>query len=171
MVLVALLSRISAGTRIGSLRAWRIGGCLASAVALVGLAVAGYAGPSWPLRGSVFALGLANGAFAVAAIGSMMALAGSGRGPREGVRMGLWGAAQAIAFAAGGVVGTLAVDVVRWLTDSPLAAYSAVFAAEAALFLVAARLAAQVGSAGLGRVRAGAQRQAVPQYAQEAGSR
>jgi MFS transporter, BCD family, chlorophyll transporter len=35
--------------------------------------------------------------FAVAAIGSMMALAGEGRGRREGTRMGLWGAAQAIA--------------------------------------------------------------------------
>ena len=32
----------------------------------------------WPLRANVFALGVANGAFAVAAIGSMMALAGAG---------------------------------------------------------------------------------------------
>ena len=35
--------------------------------------------------------------FAVAAIGSMMSLAGSGSKRREGTRMGLWGAAQAIA--------------------------------------------------------------------------
>jgi BCD family chlorophyll transporter-like MFS transporter len=171
MVLVALLSRAAARTSIGSLRAWRIGGCIASAAALIGLAAAGYVGPSWPLHGSVFALGLANGAFAVAAIGSMMALAGAGRGSREGVRMGLWGAAQAIAFAAGGVVGTLSVDVVRWAVDSPLAAYSAVFAAEAALFLVSARLAAQVGSAGLGPVHAGADRATVPHYVPETGSR
>ena len=42
-------------------------------------------------------LGFFNGMFAVAAIGSMMALAGEGRDAREGTRMGLWGAAQAIA--------------------------------------------------------------------------
>ena len=43
-------------------------------------------------------LGVTNGAYAVAAIGSMMALVGAGGEKREGVRMGLWGAAQAFAF-------------------------------------------------------------------------
>ena len=66
---------------------------------------AGFVGPAWPLRPTVFALGVANGAFAVAAIGSMMGLAGEGREAREGVRMGLWGAAQAIAFGLGGLRG------------------------------------------------------------------
>ena len=40
----------------------------------------------------------ANGAFAIAAIGSMMALVGGRAKAREGTRMGLWGAAQAIGF-------------------------------------------------------------------------
>ena len=57
--------------------------------------------PAWPLRGSVIALGVANGVFAVAAIGSMMALAGQGEPGSAGVRMGLWGAAQALGFALG----------------------------------------------------------------------
>jgi BCD family chlorophyll transporter-like MFS transporter len=52
---------------------------------------------------TVFVLGVANGAFSIAAIASMMALATEGRAAREGVRMGLWGAAQAIAFGVGGV--------------------------------------------------------------------
>jgi len=147
MVLVALAGRAAARGRLGSLRAWTIGGCVASALALFGLAVAGYAGPSWPLRTSVFALGLANGAFAVAAIGSMMALAGAAGDSREGVRMGLWGAAQAIAFGLGGFLGTAASDLARHLLGSPLAAYSTVFAAEAVLFLVSAVLAANVGRA------------------------
>ena len=70
-------------------------GCIASALALVALALRGLVGPGYPLDAAVFALGVANGAFAVAAIGSMMALAGAGREWREGMRMGLWGAAQA----------------------------------------------------------------------------
>jgi BCD family chlorophyll transporter-like MFS transporter len=144
MVLVAIAGSAIGGRRLGSMRAWTIAGCIASAMALLGLAVAGFVGPAWPLRASVFALGVANGAFAVAAIGSMMGLAGSGRESREGTRMGLWGAAQAIAFGLGGLLGTVAVDLTRHLLDSPAAAYATVFAAEAVLFLVAAVLAARV---------------------------
>jgi BCD family chlorophyll transporter-like MFS transporter len=144
MLLVGLCSTLIGGRRLGSLRAWTIGGCVASAAALTGLAAAGFVGPDWPLRPSVFLLGLANGAFAVAAIGSMMALAGAGRPGSEGIRMGLWGGAQAIAFAVGGLVGTGAVDLARALLDTNVAAYAIVFAAEALVFLVAAQMAARV---------------------------
>jgi BCD family chlorophyll transporter-like MFS transporter len=145
MLLVALGATAVGGRRLGSLRGWTVGGCVASAAALAALVAAGMVGPGWPLRPSVFALGVANGAFAVAAIGSMMGLAGSGREAREGVRMGLWGAAQAVAFGLGGFAGTVAVDLARHLVGSPAAAYGVVFAAQAALFLVSAGLAAQVG--------------------------
>jgi MFS transporter, BCD family, chlorophyll transporter len=144
MILVALVASRRSGRGFGTLRAWTIGGCIASGIALLALAAAGYVGPDWPLRPSVFALGAANGAFSVAAIASMMALVGTGRESREGVRMGLWGAAQAIAFAAGGVVGTAAVDLLRWLIGSPLPAYALVFAVEGLVFIWAARLAARV---------------------------
>lgn len=141
MLLVAVLSTAIGGARYGSMRAWTIAGCLASAAALVGLACAAVIGPAWPLRGTVFVLGLANGAFAVAAIGSMMSAVDAGRQGREGVRMGLWGAAQAVAFAIGGLVGTGATDLARWALGSPASAYSTVFIAEAALFVLAAILA------------------------------
>jgi len=141
MVLVAVGGSVIGGRRLGSLKLWTAGGCIASALALLGLAVAGIQGPGYPLHLSVFALGTANGVFAVAAIASMMALAGAGQRNREGVRMGLWGAAQAIAFALGGFLGTLVVDLVRWLTGTPALAYVTVFTAEAMIFLVAARLA------------------------------
>jgi BCD family chlorophyll transporter-like MFS transporter len=98
-------------------------------------------GPGWPLNPTVFALGFANGMFAVAAIGSMMGLASDGAPAREGVRMGLWGAAQAIAFGGGGFLGTVAVDCTRWLIGSPVTAYGIVFVAEAALFLLSVGLA------------------------------
>ncbi len=144
MLMAALAGRRLAGVAFGSLRSWIVGGCVASALAIGGLVVAGIVGPGWPLRANVFLLGVANGAFSIAAIGSMMALASQGRAAREGTRMGLWGAAQAIGFAIGGVLGTAASDLARWLLGSQVAAYGSVFAAEAVLFLAAAALAARI---------------------------
>lgn len=144
MVLVAILASTIGGPRLGSLRGWTIGGCLASAVALALLSLASVVGPAWPLRETVFALGVANGAYAVAAIGSMMGLASLGRRSREGVRMGLWGAAQAIAFGLGGFLGTMASDLARYALGSPVTAYAVVFALEAILFVVSAALAVRV---------------------------
>lgn len=141
MILVAVAGVPRLRGRLGSLRAWVIGGCVASAAALAGLVAAGFVAGAWPLRTNVALLGAANGAFAVAAIGAMMMLATAGRGGREGVRMGMWGAAQAIAFGAGGFAGTVASDAARYFIGTPGPAYAVVFAAEAALFVAAARLA------------------------------
>lgn len=145
MLLVAGLARSGAGRGLGSLTAWCVGGCVASGLALFGLSVAGHVAHSWPLAPSVFALGAANGAFSVAAIGSMMAMVAEGARAREGVRMGLWGAAQAIAFAAGGIVGTGLVDLIRLVSGSTLTAYSTVFLLEGVVFMVAAHLARRIG--------------------------
>jgi BCD family chlorophyll transporter-like MFS transporter len=149
MVLVAVVGK--AGLGIGSLRSWTIGGCIASGLALAGLVVGGLSGPEFPLRLQVFLLGVGNGAFAVAAIGSMMQLSGTGQSKREGLRMGLWGASQAIAFAAGGFVGAAAVDLLRMLGYEPVVAFTMVFMAEALMFLLAARLAASAIAPDTGR--------------------
>jgi MFS transporter, BCD family, chlorophyll transporter len=144
MVLVALAGTGFRGRALGSMRAWTVAGCIGSALALAGIAAAGVVGPAWPLRASVFALGVTNGAYAVAAIGSMMALVGEGAKSREGVRMGLWGAAQALAFGLGGLLGTLASDLARLLLDDAARSYSYVFFAEALLFLGSGMLAARL---------------------------
>jgi BCD family chlorophyll transporter-like MFS transporter len=144
MMLVALICTNGRKARIASLRTWTVIGCLASAVMLLLLAVASFVGPAWPLKPTVFMLGLTNGAYATAAIGSMMGLVKSGRRSREGVRMGMWGAAQALAFALGGIVGTAGVDLARYSMGSPTAAYSLVFATEAVLFVVATVLAVRI---------------------------
>ena len=144
MLIVAVTGTLLRRSRHNVLRYWTVGGCLASAVALFAIAFGGFVGPTWPLNASVFSLGVANGAFAVAAIGSMMALAGHGRAQREGLRMGLWGAAQAIAFGLGGFLGTVAVDTARVFYGEPEVAYAIVFCAEASLFIVAAVLALSV---------------------------
>ena len=159
-VLVGMLMAAAAGTRwrgrqIGTLRGWTVGGCVASALAMAGLAMAGITGPSWPFRPTVFVLGVANGAFSIAAIGSMMQLASEGVGSREGVRMGLWGAAQAIAFGLGGLAGTAASDLARLFFAAPGAAYASVFAFEAVMFLVAAHIAAGRAASGADGQNAG----------------
>jgi BCD family chlorophyll transporter-like MFS transporter len=118
---------------------------MASSLALFSLALAALVGPAWPLRLSVWALGVTNGVYAIAAIGAMMNLVDAGHRDREGTRMGLWGAAQAISFGIGGFLGTLASDGARQVLSSPTLSYSFVFAAEAALFVLAAYLAVWIG--------------------------
>ena len=131
------------GFKIGALRSWVIAGCLGSAMALGVIALAGIGQIAAPLTPLVVALGFFNGMFAVAAIGAMMALAAEGRAQREGTRMGLWGAAQAIAAGFGGLTGAAAVDVMRQMQpDGP--AFGMVFIFEAALFCAAALMAARI---------------------------
>ncbi len=146
MILLALAGLASARWRFGSLRGWMALGCFASTIGLLAMATAGSVGPRWPLAGSFFLLGVANGFFCAAAIAAMMQLAGSGRAAREGVRMGLWGAAQALAFGLGSMAGSSAVDLAKALLGAPVAAYAAVFTAQAVLFLVAGMLALRVGA-------------------------
>jgi BCD family chlorophyll transporter-like MFS transporter len=144
MVLVGAL-----GARFGDrkslwMRRWTIAGCLGSALALGGLAAASLVGPRWPLPPTVFVLGFANGVFAVSAIGSMMGLAGAGRESREGVRMGVWGAAQAGAFAIGGFLGAVGVGALRGVLHQTAPAFLIVFCAEALVFLISALLASRL---------------------------
>ncbi len=131
------------GLKIGALRSWVVAGCLGSALALLLIAGAGFELLALPLTPLVVLLGLFNGMFAVAAIGCMMALASEGRHQREGTRMGLWGAAQAVAAGFGGLTGAAAVDLVRTqMPDGP--AFSFVFSAEALLFVASAGMAARI---------------------------
>lgn len=129
---------MATGLKIGTLRSWIVAGCVGSALSLLAIASA-----SLPLVPTVVALGFFNGMFAVAAIGSMMALAAEGRGQREGTRMGLWGAAQAIAAGFGGLTGAAAVDVMRGFQPDTTA-FGTVFSAEAVLFIAAAAMALHI---------------------------
>jgi len=134
-----LVGVAATGLRIGSLRAWVVAGCLGPAVSLLAIAALGQMAVGLIVP-AVVALGVFNGMFAVAAIGSMMALAGQGREAREGTRMGLWGAAQALAAGFGGLAGAAGVDLLRFWADAPTA-YGLVFTFEAGLFLLCAMIA------------------------------
>ncbi len=134
---------IATGFKRGSLRNWVMAGCMGSAAALAVITMLGPIGPGAPLMPAVVVLGFFNGMFAVAAIGSMMALAGQGRHQREGTRMGLWGAAQAIAAGFGGLMGAAFVDLAR-LSFTDAQAFGGVFLFEAALFIAATLMAAKI---------------------------
>jgi MFS transporter, BCD family, chlorophyll transporter len=144
MLLVAICGSSRLRAYCGSLRLWMIYGCVASGIAMLGLAIGSMVGPEWPLRFNVFLLGLANGAFSIAAIASMMRLAVAGGAGKEGVRIGLWGGAQAIAFGVGGLLGAAASDVARALMESQSLAYASVFSIESGLFIASAYLASKV---------------------------
>ncbi|MEO0635895.1 MAG: BCD family MFS transporter, partial [Pseudomonadota bacterium] len=145
-VLLGMLATGALGTSLSRrfpniLRQMIVLGCIGSGLALAGLGVAAVLAPAWPLKANIFLLGLANGAFAVAAIGTMMTLAGRGEKSREGVRMGVWGAAQAVAGGLGIVFGTIIFDITRFVTASDSTAFATVFTIEAGMFLASAALA------------------------------
>jgi len=129
---------------------WMIAGTAGSALAVGALAVIAGSGRPAGLTAVAFALGVANGTFAVAALGVMMDLSAAGGRGREGLHMGLWGATQALAFAAGGVGAGGAVDVSRRLLGAPSAAYSLVLCLDAVLFLLACSWALRLGAAAVG---------------------
>jgi len=155
MILVGLVGALIRGDRAVWLKGATVFGCAASAAALAALATAGFQAGGWPLQPTVFALGFANGVFAVSAIGLMMSYAGGDGGGREGVRMGVWGAAQAIAFGLGGFAGAAGLDVMRQFAPTTEFAFAAVFVAEACMFVAAGLLAARLGGEAPNRRAAG----------------
>jgi BCD family chlorophyll transporter-like MFS transporter len=146
LVVIAAVLRRRPGVQFA--RRWMVGGTVGSALAVAMLAFIALTGRAALLSGSAVALGLANGAFAVAAVGVMMELSVAGGRGREGLYMGLWGAAQAIAFAAGGLGAGAVVDLTRRLMGSAADAYATMLCLDAGFFFVACywalRLRAQV---------------------------
>jgi BCD family chlorophyll transporter-like MFS transporter len=144
MIVVGVIGTALGRGSLGVLRGFSVGGCVLAALSLVGIAVAGMAGAAFAIRPGFFVLGLGNGIFAAAAIATMMQLAGREGEDRAGTRLGLWGAAQAIAFGLGGLAGAAAVDVAGLVLQNAAQAYAAVFLIDAVLFVASARLAARV---------------------------
>lgn len=152
-VLLGMIFGAVGAARVGTLRSWSVAGCVGSALALWMLVASPFLASVSLMKASVFGLGFANGVFAVGAIGAMMGLTVRGRTGGAGMRMGFWGAAQAMAYGIGGFAGAAGSDLARSVFGSPTLGYVVVFTVEAALFLAAAALMARIGSAG---VRSGA---------------
>jgi BCD family chlorophyll transporter-like MFS transporter len=143
MLFLAFITSKAKSQTLTSLSTWTIGGCLASALAMLGLVLSGPIANVIFFQVAVFLLGIFNGAFSIAAIGSMMQFASIGSARREGVRMGIWGASQAMAFGLGGIIGTGLSDIARMILGDPASAYAFVFLLEGVLFVVAAYLSYQ----------------------------
>ena len=143
MLFLAFITSKAKSQTLTSLSTWTIGGCLASALAMLGLVLSGPIDNVIFFQASVFLLGIFNGAFSIAAIGSMMQFASVGSAQREGVRMGIWGASQAMAFGLGGIIGTGLSDIARIVLGDPASAYAFVFFLEGVLFVVASYLSFQ----------------------------
>jgi BCD family chlorophyll transporter-like MFS transporter len=146
MLFLAFITSKAKSQTLTSLSTWTIGGCLASALAMLGLVLSGPIANVIFFQAAVFLLGIFNGAFSIAAIGSMMQFASIGSARREGVRMGIWGASQAMAFGLGGIIGTGLSDIARIILGDPASAYAFVFLLEGVLFVVAAYLSYQTRS-------------------------
>jgi BCD family chlorophyll transporter-like MFS transporter len=144
MLLVPLLHRLIPAWRTRTIP-WIVFGCIVCAFGLLNISASALAGPGWPLRASFLVMGITTGIFSIAAISAMMNLAGAGHRDREGTRLGLWGAAQAISYATGGFLGTFLSDAARHVLPSVSLSYALVFAAEAGLFVFAACLAIWIG--------------------------
>jgi BCD family chlorophyll transporter-like MFS transporter len=145
MAVLGLAGTFVRGDRTSLMKHTTVFGCVASAAALIGLGSAGFLRPMLPLQPMVFVLGFANGIFAVSALGLMMSFAGASRHSREGIRMGVWGAAQAAAFGIGGFLGATGLDLMRHLVPSIPMAFASVFAAESIVFLAASVIALRLG--------------------------
>ncbi len=141
MILAAILA-----SRRGQLRQWAAAGCAASALAYIALAFAPAMHDVRAFRAIVVLLGLSNGVFAIGAIGSMMALTGDRADGRAGLRLGVFGAAQATAYAIGTLAGAAGVDTAKALLGSPLDGYLAVFSVQSVLFAGSAWLALRSAS-------------------------
>jgi len=156
MLLLALIGSKQVNGRLGQVSTWMSWGCVLSALGMLGLSCAGILSDSLvllPLTPILLVLGVGNGLFSIAAISTMMRLANQSQKDvvnnsneviKPGIKMGLWGAAQGVAFGLGGVVGTATSDLSMRLLGETGWAYCSVFAIEAAMFICAALIARRV---------------------------
>jgi BCD family chlorophyll transporter-like MFS transporter len=132
-----LLSMAAAGLwlikRFGYARVVRVG-LVMGILIFAGLILAGFLKMPWLFLGLVFCLGLSTG---LSASGMLTAVVKFTTPARAGLLMGVWGLAHNLGQAAGGLLSGAVVDLVRWLNEDALTAYSAVFTLEAALLIIA----------------------------------
>lgn len=122
--------------RLGHLRVLRLG-LGASLVVFVGVVGCGLGGRADLFRVLVGAMGLSTG---LAGAGVLTGALHYTTPERTGLLMGVWGMANLLGKALGGVLGGAAVDLIRALGGTPLAAYGAVFVTEGLLLGVALAL-------------------------------
>lgn len=126
-----LISMLVSGTVLihwfGHTRVLRAG-LIASLATFVGLVMLGLTGRAELFQPLVLVMGLGTG---LAGAGMLTGAMNFTTPMRAGLLMGVWGMANVIGRAAGGLMGGVIVDVVHAVTGSALQAYASVFAMEA----------------------------------------
>lgn len=131
-----LLSGLWLLRRVGALRLMRAG-LVASMAAFATVAATGLAGAPEYFRWLVLAMGFGTGLAGAGMLGSVVAFTTP---VRAGLLMGVWGVANMLGHASGSLMGGIVVDTMRAATGSALAAYTALFAFEVAMLVVALAL-------------------------------
>lgn len=121
---------------MGYMRLMRVG-IGVSILVFIGLIFTGISGGAGLFRGLVLVMGLGTG---LAGAGMLAGVINFTTPIRAGMLMGVWGVANLSGHAFGSLMGGAVVDLVRGVTGSAFAAYSAVFALEAILLLTALAL-------------------------------
>lgn len=129
--------------RIGKKNTARLG-CIAVAIALIGLIVAGLSANPKFLQWGLLVFGLASGITTTGAISLMLDLTAA---ETAGTFIGAWGLAQALARAIATVTGGAVLDLGKLLFGAPLLAYGLVFSIQAIGMLSAVWLLSRVNVA------------------------
>lgn len=133
-VLIAMLvSGLFLVKRVAFLRLMRIG-IIASIVVFVGVIGVGLAGNPGAFRVLVLVMGLATG---VAGAGMLSGVVSFTTSLRAGLLMGVWGMANLLGKAVGGLMGGVVIDVMRLAFGDAFLAYATLFAIEVVLLVVA----------------------------------
>ena len=126
-----LVSMLISGTMLirwlGHLLVLRIG-LIASLATFIGLVALGLLGRADWFQPLVVVMGLGTGLAGAGMLTGVMAFTTP---MRSGLMMGVWGMANLLGRAAGGLMGGAIVDLVQSWTGNPLQAYASVFAMEA----------------------------------------
>ena len=144
MLLVALATTLFKGRPAASLKGWAVGGCAASAVAMSGLVLAAFAPDALAVEAKRLRPGRGQRRLLDRGHRRDDGAGQSRKRGARGVRMGLWGASQAIAFGTGGFIGTVLADLARRMVGSSAGAYAFVFGLEVVGFVVASWLALHI---------------------------
>ncbi len=152
-LLFGMLATAAMAPRFGTSSKWASAGCVMSSAFFVLLALSPLTGSALVLRATLVGLGFGNGMYSIGALASMMALTVDKTDGKAGLRMGVFGAAQAVAMGTGNFLGAAGSDVARSMLGSSTGGYVAVFAVEAVLFAVAAVFALKATARTEARVR------------------
>jgi BCD family chlorophyll transporter-like MFS transporter len=128
-----LLSGLWLQRALGPLRLMRTG-IAVSIVIFSAVAVVGLAGAPGAFRWLVLAMGFGTGLAGAGMLGCVVEFTTP---VRAGLLMGVWGVANMLGHAVGSLIGGVVVDSVRLATGNALTAYTALFAFEVAVLIVA----------------------------------